>query len=250
LGAEEPTLKFWRSYAALLPPAREQTSLLFLSEDELSALEDAELTRRARQWRAKVEGAHAEFFPGGAALTLDDLVWGVGLAESRAFSVRAEGAEHVVAMPFIDMVNYEPHPLTLHVDRGDRFELRGLGAQPGPGVEATISYGNKPNQRLMEQYGFVLCGNPFDRIPFPEPAELSVPPLTRDKLIAALGFDGDYGGRPPEMEALHEAAAQAARAMAPPEPNEALPWTEWWGPAERRRFGAATASLLEKVRRR
>ena len=35
--------------------------------------------------------------------------------------------------------------------------------------------------RLMEQYGFCIPGNPFDRVPFPSPEDLGAGRIGRDK---------------------------------------------------------------------
>eukprot|EP00873_Tetraselmis_striata_P026770 jgi/Tetstr1/447034/TSEL_034491.t1 len=250
---------FWQQYRPLMPPAEAQTSLLFFAPEDMEALQDEGMATVGRRWQRQVGEAHAEHFAAAAvgdvpAISLPELRWGVGTVESRAFSVKLDGREHAVAVPFLDMVNHEPHALCFHhFDASTaRFELRSLGPPLSPGAEAIISYGNKANARLLEQYGFVIPGNTFDRVGFPDPAELGGPRISRDKLVAALGLDSDYGPRSPEMQRLHDLVAREAANMAagqglPPAADAEAGWRSLWGHEEERRISAVAASLLERA---
>jgi len=108
-----------------------------------------------------------------------------GEIDGRAFSVKLDGREHAAAVPFLDMVNHQPHALCFHTYQPAtaQFELRSLGPPLELGAESIITYGSKANNaRLVEQYGFIIPGNPFDRVPFPDPSTLGGLRISRDKV--------------------------------------------------------------------
>lgn len=71
--------------------------------------------------------------------------------------------------PPASLAPHRPHARCFHEYSPERrcFELRSIGPPPA-GQEALITYGNKSNRRLFEQYGFSVPGNPFDRIDLSE----------------------------------------------------------------------------------
>ncbi|GBF87320.1 hypothetical protein Rsub_00031 [Raphidocelis subcapitata] len=102
------------------------------------------------------------------------------------------------------------------------FELRSDAAY-GAGEEVAISYGEKSNSELLEQYGFVLEGNPHDR-------------LDLSGLDAFLPQQTAPGAAPQRMPRAALAAAAAAAAARAGE-----------GPAEAARARAAAASLAARL---
>mmetsp|Transcript_2073 Transcript_2073/g.6158 ORF Transcript_2073/g.6158 Transcript_2073/m.6158 type:complete len:520 (-) Transcript_2073:385-1944(-) len=249
---EGSTLEFWQRYLAEIVPS-EYTSALFFSPEELAALQDPDMEQTGRAWQAKVEAAYESCFAGNdCPITLAELCWGVGTAQSRAFSVSkgASGQDDAVVVPFLDMLNHRPHSVCYHTfsEARGRYELRALGVGIPCGEEATISYGATGNDRLVRQYGFLVPANPFDRLPLPEAEAIGIGRLDRHKVVVAMGMDQDYGPRSPEMEALHSAACRAAEELAGRHVvAEEEPWRFLWGEDEKRRTDGVAATLLEKV---
>jgi hypothetical protein len=70
-----------------------------------------------------------------------------GEIDGRAFSVKLDGREHAAAVPFLDMVNHQPHALCFHTYQPAtaQFELRSLGPPLELGAESIITYGSKAN---------------------------------------------------------------------------------------------------------
>lgn len=62
-----------------------------------------------------------------------------------------DGVEHAVLVPFLDMVNHEPHALGYHTFTSEtgRFEIRALGGAISPGQEAMITYGMRTNAKSV-----------------------------------------------------------------------------------------------------
>lgn len=125
-----------------------------------------------------------------APFDLKTFRWAIGLCESRAFDA---GNAHQAFVPFLDLANHQPNSGCFHEYSVERaaFELRCTVRDPAPASEALITYGaTKSNRVLMEQYGFFLQGNPFDRLAFPN----DVPQrMRRDWILRVLGLDQDFG---------------------------------------------------------
>jgi len=238
--------RFWREYAQIIPPAHRQSSLLLWDDDELSELQDGALAAAACKWQQQVTAAHVRHFGSSAAASstiseraagewrpsLQQWRWAVASVESRAFGVKVEGVELQAAVPYLDIANHQAKAPTTHgivynsssgsggasaaSSSSGFFELSSDAAY-APGQEVLISYGEKDNRQLMEQYGFVLAGNPFDRL------DLHGVQLPHG------------GGRMRRDLVAHAAAAMAAAAAGEGEAADA---------AWRRRARAAAASLV------
>ncbi|KAI8476015.1 MAG: hypothetical protein J3K34DRAFT_516927 [Monoraphidium minutum] len=196
----------WRRYISLLPAAEDVCCLLnYQTPDnvselqfgdlmyDVSELQFGDLMREAEvqaRWAAHL---HRDLFasPGGggpkapegygrrpkagqlAPLDLSrDMgtsLWALSMVRSRTFSDDINGEGLTLMVPFCDLANHggDDHNTTFCVSR-DRtcFELRALEAIPAGG-EALITYGDgKPNAQLLRDYGFIIHGNPHDRIEF------------------------------------------------------------------------------------
>ncbi|KAI8472113.1 MAG: hypothetical protein J3K34DRAFT_504586 [Monoraphidium minutum] len=121
---------------------------------------------------------------GGWPPSLEDWLWAVASNESRAFGVMVGGLEIQAAVPFLDLANHSPGAPPTHgiaggsgsgssssgggadgpAGAGGFFELMS-SVDYAAGQEVFIDYGRKGSRTLMEQYGFVVPGNPFDRLP-------------------------------------------------------------------------------------
>ncbi|KXZ52986.1 hypothetical protein GPECTOR_8g357 [Gonium pectorale] len=114
-----------------------------------------------------------------------------GLADT----IWAFATEVSVMAPFIDFANHA-FDFNSFVNFGEPGKLTLKSVDPiSPGEELTVSYGQKPNVQLMNEYGFVLSGNPYDRVavpPAPGSGLESLPPLHGASLLEALGFEGDW----------------------------------------------------------
>ncbi|KAF8071007.1 Beta-carotene ketolase [Scenedesmus sp. PABB004] len=182
---------FWRDFTALLPRAEQLSLLLLWRQAELAELHDPPLAATAAAWQRAVQHAHAAAVAPCLGCTLDHWRWAVAVVESRAFGVdratspgllRARGdggaaasgpAALVGLVPVLDLANHASAPCCQHgVDAADgTFTLTWCGGSGGGGsggelCEALITYGDKDNRALMEQYGFTLQGNALDRVEF------------------------------------------------------------------------------------
>jgi hypothetical protein len=108
-----------------------------------------------------------------------------------AAAAQASGVDLHAFVPFFDLANHSPAADTFHEldPTGAYFDLYsrpapGGGSSGGCGVgnssgdpntgasaaggpaEFFITYGKRSNAKLMEQYGFVVPGNPLDRLDF------------------------------------------------------------------------------------
>ncbi|KXZ52103.1 hypothetical protein GPECTOR_10g1126 [Gonium pectorale] len=197
--AEEAVFaSFWWRYQQLLPPAETLTTLLFFQAWELRELQargrggdgsgsgreqDPPLAAAARSWQAGVLTAYDRWMDTTAfrreagRVGLSEWLRAVGAVESRAFGFRADdGSELHAYVPFFCCANYAPGAPTLHVLRPAppeeaAHEASALGSggcspQP-PGTEGTAAVAAPRTplaSSLVEQYGFVLYGNPYDRL--------------------------------------------------------------------------------------
>lgn len=219
-GTDSVLARFWRAYAAAFIPD-DMTSLLHFTAEELGELQDGPLAASAAAWRAQALAAFALLVDtpamaaacGGRKPTLGDWLWAVGAVESRAFGVRLGGDEAQGLVPVLDLANHSPAAAASHglaaaggegcAAGGGAFQL--WGAPPGGpsdgggggGGQLFISYGDKCNAQLLHQYGFVLPGNPLDRLSFGRPplggprgaGRLRREPLAAALAVASAGVD-------------------------------------------------------------
>lgn len=234
--------KLWSSYLKLLPKEDEMCCLLnYQSAEEVEELQIGSLKREAEvqaRWAAHLHWdmyaaapsggggrsgggggggrGRARSIAGGAlaslklSVDLSESLWAISMVRSRTFSDDVGGESLTLMVPYCDLANHggDQQNSTFCVSR-DRlsFELRALESIPA-GQEALISYGDaKPNSMLLRDYGFVVPGNPHDRIDFGEagkegqqgpPADVApgvLPPgvsgLNAAGLLQAAGFTGD-----------------------------------------------------------
>ncbi|CAM9408993.1 unnamed protein product [Scytosiphon promiscuus] len=89
---------------------------------------------------------------------------GVNWVRSRGFTVM--GDPHMI--PGADMFNHDPNKQSVQIgtDGGDFFVMKTV--QPvKAGEEVFSSFGHISNAQLLNSYGFVLPGNPFDTVLIP-----------------------------------------------------------------------------------
>eukprot|EP00798_Chlamydomonas_sp_ICE-L_P006177 gene6177-2792_t len=211
---------FWCSYAKLIPPLEEQTSLLTFSNAELGSLQDPGLHKKALAWQQAVGTAFESFINTEAFRSeceKSDLkaermrsmfIWAVASVESRAFGVKVHGEELRGLVPFLDLANHHHQSQGSHhvnfstnaflltrseasadklvSDRPISRAAECMQEQEENGHsehEFFITYGAKSNRQLMDQYGFVVRGNPYDR--------LDLGAMTRELMAAREAADGE-----------------------------------------------------------
>ncbi|KXZ52988.1 hypothetical protein GPECTOR_8g359 [Gonium pectorale] len=124
-----------------------------------------------------------------------DTAWAYAMARTRSFGDTFRGEALSVMAPFADLAN---HSLSdncgFRIDEPGRLTL--YAKRPiFPGEEVLVPYGPKSNVQMMNNYGFVLLGNPSDRVavsPAPSSGMESLPPLHGASLLEALGLEGDW----------------------------------------------------------
>ncbi|KAF5833829.1 hypothetical protein DUNSADRAFT_9738 [Dunaliella salina] len=177
LGANGPSL--WSQYLALLPSEHEMCCLLNYSQEEAKELQLQQLMVEAKVQREWSEYCHSYYFSKASGLyrfadSMEDSIWAASMVRSRTFSENVNGEGITLMVPYADLANHSfSHNSTFCVGQSrQNFELRSV-VHIDKGVEAAISYGEaKCNYQLLRDYGFVVPGNPNDRIPL-HPSVLS-----------------------------------------------------------------------------
>ena len=107
--------------------------------------------------------------PEAAHLTEAGWTWAAAAVHSRSMDLARPGGEGrlVVLAPGADLFN---HSLDVAAGKSHRLSADGEAVEVvatrayAEGEEVFISYGKKPNSRLLIGYGFVLPDNPHDRV--------------------------------------------------------------------------------------
>jgi len=162
----------WGQYLALLPPEHEMCCLLNYTQEDAKELQLQQLVVEAKVQREWSEYCHSYYFSKATGLykfadSMEDSIWACAMVRSRTFSENVNGEGITLMVPYADLANHSfSHNSTFCVGQSrQNFELRSV-VHIGKGVEAAISYGeSKCNYQLLRDYGFVVPGNPNDRIP-------------------------------------------------------------------------------------
>ena len=89
--------------------------------------------------------------------------WALAVVTSRAFRVRGP-TQPAAMLPLIDMCNHSFQP-NCSLKASDNGDVQLVSLQNiGPHQPLLLSYGNLSNDFLLMDYGFVVPGNPFDRV--------------------------------------------------------------------------------------
>ncbi|KAA8493171.1 Histone-lysine N-methyltransferase setd3 [Porphyridium purpureum] len=169
-----PTSKFG-IYLDHLPTLQQIGSLDAWSDAQRAMLESELLEELFQSRRARLEWVFNTFvrgkWVGNQQAELDGHVmlelFAACLAQvtSRAYAGReADGSITSMLVPFVDMANHPlPHELNTVKgldETGENFVVlarQNIGAQQ----QVYLSYGDVPNMILLQQFGFVLDGNPY-----------------------------------------------------------------------------------------
>lgn len=190
----------WGPYLQLLPTAEDVACLLNYGPQDAKELQFKSMVDEAKTQHEWAMSVHRRVFDPKAgelrslklAQQPADTLWAMSMVRTRTFSEAVNGENITLMVPYADLANHAfVHNATFCMARDNkRFELRlltGLAA----GAEATICYGeSKPNAEVMRDYGFVVPGNPNDRITVPEHGPL--PTLNAASLFGSVGFVGDW----------------------------------------------------------
>ncbi|KXZ52987.1 hypothetical protein GPECTOR_8g358 [Gonium pectorale] len=156
----------WGPYIASLPAMDEVTCLVAYGPADARELQVKEYMASAVVFSSEAgQLRRLRLAPNGLA----DTAWAYAMASARSYGGMAAPS---VGRP------------TLYATRPIR-----------PGEELLLSYGEKPNVKMMNNYGFVFLGNPYDRVavpPAPSSGLESLPPLHGATLLEGLGFEGDW----------------------------------------------------------
>jgi hypothetical protein len=166
-----------RLYAATLPAREQYANALLLSPEAILEFQDTKLQQRVMEVRAEAEMWHVELLKNSHLQgqphflpDLPDFLLVLTHVSSRTF-VGQIGRKGSVALmvPFCDLINHEFEPSCNFglLPRKMHFEIytRRLA---NSGEELCISYGEGlTNYQLQVRYGFIVPGNPNDRIHLP-----------------------------------------------------------------------------------
>ncbi|KAG1657317.1 hypothetical protein FOA52_008045 [Chlamydomonas sp. UWO 241] len=198
--------QLWRGYLSSLPAPDDATCLLaFAAGEEVEALQLPHLKEEARTQREWIEWVHKKYFCArtgelrGLGLAPEgrcDTFWAAAMVRTRTFSEEVAGEGITLMVPFADLANHSfDNNGTFGMARGDRtrFELRSV-CELAASQEVCITYGQeKTNTELMRDYGFVVPGNPNERLVLPGASALE--PLNGESLLHALQLAGDWAKR-------------------------------------------------------
>ncbi|CAL8466547.1 g6083 [Coccomyxa elongata] len=157
---------FWQDYARELLPAPASLSLPFcLPQDLLEELQHAEVLVGAQKQQERLAAMLPQHAQPTGPCGCTWMQWAFACVRSRVFQL---GPGFYALVPFLDMANHALPPVAAFRAHGNAVELVAV-ADATDSDEATISYApleGYSNQRLMQQYGFVIeGGNPADRLP-------------------------------------------------------------------------------------
>lgn len=189
----------WRIYGEEVVP-REFDSMYLANEDELEALQDAQIRAMAERSREGYEATWAaamEAYPAVAGeLSSCDarkIEWCRSWVHTRAISGKIGDTECAFLAPTIDLANHRVESTAKYgvSDDGSCFELTWNeeareGPTPVKGTEVFISYGDRmSNALLMLHYGFIDDNNRNERLPM----EFIIPGARKvlgDRVVAAM----------------------------------------------------------------
>lgn len=171
----ESTLK---PYLNLLPRSFKHMPELW-SPDKLGLLKD---TMAAAEVEGRRQEILAQFnrLAGCTSYSFEQFTWARLVVMTRIFAL-PEGQEAIV--PIVDMINHSTRPNcdAFYDSKREAFVVKAC-QRINKAEEITISYGQKPNSRLLASYGFALEDNPADEVPI----------LVKGKFIR-LGYAGHRG---------------------------------------------------------
>eukprot|EP00775_Hariotina_reticulata_P004636 gene4636-4889_t len=158
---QQQTGSMWDAYLDLLPQESDLSCLLNFNDAERQELQLPSL-------KAYLAAGSGDLARLQLSSSLQHSLWALSMVRSRTFSEDVNGEMLTLMVPFADLANHSfDHNCTFCLSRDNgSFQLRSLRPMV-EGDEATISYGSpKPNSELLRDYGFIVPGNPFDRIDF------------------------------------------------------------------------------------
>ena len=169
----------WRQYGEDVVP-REFDSMYLANEEELEALQDAQIRVMAERsragyaatWAAAME-AHPDVARELATIDAQRIEWCRSWVHTRAISGKVGDTECAFLAPTIDLANHRVESTAKYgvSDDGASFELTwnehsAEGPTPVKGTEVFISYGDRMNNALlMLHYGFIDDNNRNERLP-------------------------------------------------------------------------------------
>lgn len=146
---------------------------MFFGREALRAIQYAPVSQQVHmrcQWLLHFAREALQPLPGspadpffGTLVDANALGWALAVVTSRAFRVLGP-SQPASMLPLIDMCNHSftPNCKLQPVNNGD---LQLVALQDVPQQQPLhISYGNLSNDFLLMDYGFVVPGNPFDRV--------------------------------------------------------------------------------------
>ncbi|WIA21504.1 hypothetical protein OEZ85_000708 [Tetradesmus obliquus] len=239
MAAQPGSLPLWQAYLGLLPQEQDMCCLLNYSRAEAAELQLPGLVAEAAvqaDWAAYLHGKYLHYKSGSLAPlrlsgSLAESLWAISMVRSRTFSEDMAGECLTLMVPYADLANHSfDNNSTFCMARDAKsFQLQSLRPLAA-GEELTISYGaTKPNAECLRDYGFVVPGNPCDRVHFTRSGEASssssssssstideedpLPRLNPVSLLLALSFTGDLsdGDIQPQQHASPLTAEQQLR---------------------------------------
>lgn len=151
-------LSFWYPYLRILPV--QPSTICCWTEEELEALDDTQLVRRAKARREFVDEVYERLVKPFFEFEGTEFSWAWYLVQSRAFGRKLR---ETALVPFADCLNHEDGAAGYDMC-GDQFRLYPTRAIE-KGREALNSYGKgATNAKLLLDYGFALADNENDEI--------------------------------------------------------------------------------------
>mmetsp|Transcript_65071 Transcript_65071/g.205635 ORF Transcript_65071/g.205635 Transcript_65071/m.205635 type:complete len:595 (-) Transcript_65071:133-1917(-) len=227
------TSPFWRQYFDLAPSLDDLTVPWVYSEAEWAELQHPSTTSFATdalKVRIEAAGIHYAYFAPegtlghlGLSRSPEETAWALGMGKTRSFT----GARGEIALvPFGDLLNHgwprAGRNLTARLevdvmygptvgDDGVRVFAFTASEYIGPGEEVFDTYTRESNEGIMLRYGFVVPGNPRDRITLPLAPGQSPPELLSTRVVSSvINISAPLGEmRDPVIEARLSAAIRS-----------------------------------------
>eukprot|EP01119_Soliformovum_irregulare_P018099 TRINITY_DN5492_c0_g1_i1.p1 TRINITY_DN5492_c0_g1~~TRINITY_DN5492_c0_g1_i1.p1 ORF type:complete len:734 (-),score=255.62 TRINITY_DN5492_c0_g1_i1:710-2911(-) len=162
----------WGPYLSILPH-HIGTPLTF-TQGELNILKGSNLYSGTLALKTSVRKSYDRFLPLVKASVpsgfnfdevfgFDRFMWAYQIFWSRSLSILLDGQRIGVLAPLIDMLNHHPKMkvsfFTDEIKKRFRIDAHHEIAE---GTQAFINYGNRPNEKLLLYYGFIIPNNDID----------------------------------------------------------------------------------------
>jgi hypothetical protein len=167
---KEGGASFWAPWLELLPT--QFNSTIFWSDRDVSLIEGTNLYDTTKSYRSKIKRDYDDLFhklfkkfPAvfhKRVYTLKLYEWALGAVWSHRIETVVDGSKQTYMVPLVDLCNHSHSSKLAQKLNGEVFTVAGEQSVKA-GDQIFVNY-NKPNDLLLQLYGFAIDNNPLDRV--------------------------------------------------------------------------------------